>query len=76
MTSAAPRATSRPLRLAVGSLALREFEAGDADGVHAIVGDDRVTYWLSFESRSRDEARLARGHHRLRPARPDGGQGS
>ncbi|MBC7277725.1 GNAT family protein [Nocardioides sp.] len=56
MTSAAPHATSRPFRLTVGSLVLRDFEAGDADGVHAIVGDDRVTYWMSFESQSRDEA--------------------
>lgn len=56
MTSVAPRATSRPLRLTVGSLVLRDFEAGDADGVHAIVGDDRVTCWLSFESLSGDEA--------------------
>ena len=50
------RTRSRPLRLAAGSLVLRDFEEGDTDGVHAIVGDDRVTYWLSFESRSRDEA--------------------
>jgi len=35
---------------------LRDFEAGDTDGVLAIVGDDRVTHWLSFASRDRDEA--------------------
>ncbi|MEU0314898.1 GNAT family protein [Nocardioides sp. NPDC006273] len=39
----------------MGSLVLRDFEAGDADDLHAIVGDDRVTYWLSLESLSRDE---------------------
>lgn len=50
------RTTSRPISLATGSLVLRDFEEDDTDGVHAIVGDDRVTYWLSFESRSRDEA--------------------
>lgn len=50
------RTTSRPIRLAAGSLLLRDFEAGDTDGVLAIVGDDRVTYWLSFASRDRDEA--------------------
>jgi [ribosomal protein S5]-alanine N-acetyltransferase len=56
MASVAPQSTSRPLRLAAGPLVLRDFEAGDAHGIHAVVGDDRVTYWLSFESRSRDEA--------------------
>lgn len=35
---------------------LRDFERGDTDDVHAIVGDDRVTYWLSFATRGRDEA--------------------
>lgn len=50
------RTTSPPLRLTAGSLVLRDFEAGDTDGVLAIVGDDRVTYWLSFASRDRDES--------------------
>lgn len=50
------RTPPRPLRLAADSLVLRDFEAGDTDGVLAIVGDDRVTHWLSFASRSRDEA--------------------
>jgi ribosomal-protein-alanine N-acetyltransferase len=33
---------------------LRDFEPGDLDAVAAIAGDDRVTTWLSFESRDRD----------------------
>lgn len=32
-------------------LLLREFAHDDARPVHAIVGDDRVTAWLSFDSR-------------------------
>ncbi|WP_206444184.1 GNAT family N-acetyltransferase [Nocardioides turkmenicus] len=35
---------------------LRDFEASDTDGVLSIVGDERVTYWLSFASRDRAEA--------------------
>lgn len=56
MTSDTPRATPRSPRLVADSLVLRDFEAGDTDGVLAIVGDDRVTYWLSFASRDRDQA--------------------
>ncbi|MFI5623788.1 GNAT family N-acetyltransferase [Nocardioides sp. NPDC051685] len=47
---------SRPFKLDAGALVLRDFEEGDTDGVHAIVGDERVTHWLSFDSRSREEA--------------------
>ncbi|MER5262283.1 GNAT family protein [Actinosynnema sp. NPDC002837] len=36
---------------------LREFRATDVDDSVAVVGDDRVTRFLSFDSRSRDEAR-------------------
>jgi RimJ/RimL family protein N-acetyltransferase len=35
---------------------LREFAMSDLDAVHALVGDDRVTSFLSFDSRSRDKA--------------------
>lgn len=35
---------------------LRGFDAADIDGVSALVGDDRVTRWLSFDSLSRPEA--------------------
>lgn len=37
-------------------VSLREFTAGDIEDVHAIVGDDRVTQWLSFDSRNREQA--------------------
>lgn len=36
---------------------LREFRTTDVDDSVAVVGDDRVTRFLSFDSRSRDEAR-------------------
>lgn len=37
-------------------VSLREFTTDDVVAVHEIIGDDRVTKWLSFDSRSRDEA--------------------
>lgn len=45
-----------PVRLAGEHTCLREFEPADVDDVAAIVGDDRVTTWLSFDSRDRAEA--------------------
>lgn len=45
-----------PVRITGRLTVLREFTAGDLDGVLAIVGDDEVTRWLSFDSRSRDQA--------------------
>jgi [ribosomal protein S5]-alanine N-acetyltransferase len=45
-----------PVRLAGNQVVLREFQRGDLDAVTAIVGDDRVTHWLSFDTRSPDEA--------------------
>ncbi|GLZ79606.1 N-acetyltransferase [Actinorhabdospora filicis] len=45
------------LRLTGHTTILREFTSGDLDAVHAIVGDPRVTDWLSFDARTRDEAR-------------------
>ncbi|TCM45634.1 GNAT family N-acetyltransferase [Kribbella sp. VKM Ac-2568] len=38
---------------------LREFRLDDLEDYLAIVGDDRVTNWLSFDSRDRDTARQA-----------------
>jgi ribosomal-protein-alanine N-acetyltransferase len=38
---------------------LREFRPDDLDGYLAIVGDDRVTNWLSFDSRDREAAAKA-----------------
>ena len=34
---------------------LREFRADDLDDVDAILGDDQVTRWLSFDSRTREQ---------------------
>jgi [ribosomal protein S5]-alanine N-acetyltransferase len=45
-----------PLRLLGGKVVLREFKLDDVDDALRVVGDDRVTKWLSFDSRSRDEA--------------------
>jgi [ribosomal protein S5]-alanine N-acetyltransferase len=45
-----------PVRIQGKTTVLREFAAGDLDGVLAIVGDDRVTRTLSFNSRTRTEA--------------------
>jgi RimJ/RimL family protein N-acetyltransferase len=35
---------------------LREFRSDDAADAYAIIGDDEVTQWLSFDSRSREAA--------------------
>jgi len=45
-----------PLRLTGDGTCLREFRRDDVDDVLAIVGDDRVTAWLSFDSRDRIQA--------------------
>lgn len=45
-----------PLRLTGGGVCLREFRPDDVDDVLAIIGDDRVTSWLSFDSRDRRQA--------------------
>lgn len=45
-----------PVRLEGASVILRELRADDIDGLAAILSDDRVTGWLSFDSRSRSEA--------------------
>ena len=38
---------------------LREFRQNDLDDYLAIVGDDRVTSWMSFDSRDREAAQRA-----------------
>jgi RimJ/RimL family protein N-acetyltransferase len=38
------------------STSLREFRLDDVDDVLGIVGDDRVTTWLAFDSRTREQA--------------------
>ncbi|PHQ53594.1 hypothetical protein BLA24_00025 [Streptomyces cinnamoneus] len=42
-----------PLRLAGDAVVLRDFTMDDVDDALKIVGDDRVTTWLSFDSRDR-----------------------
>ena len=46
-----------PVKLVGPHLSIREFRADDEDAVLAIVGDDRVTAWLSYNSRTREETR-------------------
>lgn len=46
-----------PLSLRFGTVRLREFNDHDVDDVAAIIGDDRVTRWLSFDSRDRESTR-------------------
>lgn len=45
-----------PVRLDTDRLVLREFSMDDVDQAMALVGDDRVTTWLSFDSRTREQA--------------------
>jgi [ribosomal protein S5]-alanine N-acetyltransferase len=47
---------SRPLRIPAGNVHLRDFTLDDTPDALAIVGDDRVTRWLSFDSRDLDGA--------------------
>jgi [ribosomal protein S5]-alanine N-acetyltransferase len=44
-------------------LLLRDFTPEDIDSAHAIVGDDRVTRWLSFDAR--DHVQTAAMIHRV-----------
>ncbi|PZF86052.1 GNAT family N-acetyltransferase [Jiangella anatolica] len=46
-----------PLTLSGERVNLREFTPEDLDVIAGIVGDDRVTTFLSFDSRTRDQAR-------------------
>lgn len=45
-----------PVRLTGEVTGLREFRPDDVDDILAIVGDDRVMTWLSFDSRDRGQA--------------------
>ncbi len=45
-----------PVQLSGSQIFLREFSTDDLDEVMAVVGDDRVTESLSFDTRSRKEA--------------------
>lgn len=47
---------ARPILLTAESVVLRDFEPSDTNGVHALVSDDRVTRWLSFDSRNRRQS--------------------
>lgn len=47
---------SYPIRIAGRQVVLREFALEDVDDVLAIIGDDKVTTWLSFDSRDRAQA--------------------
>lgn len=54
--SAATVPDAAPVVIHTERLVLREFAATDLDGVAELVGDDQVTVWLSFDSRTREEA--------------------
>jgi RimJ/RimL family protein N-acetyltransferase len=45
-----------PIRIVGDHVVLREFTRDDVDDVLAIIGDDAVTTWLSFDSRDRAQA--------------------
>lgn len=45
-----------PIHIAGNAVALREFTMSDLRAVVTIVGDDRVTSWLSFDSRDSQQA--------------------
>ncbi|MEF3117564.1 GNAT family protein [Streptomyces chrestomyceticus] len=45
-----------PIRIVGSQVVLREFTLEDIDDVLGIVGDDKVTAWLSFDSRDRAQA--------------------
>lgn len=45
--------TSYPLRIPGRQIVLRDFRREDVDAALAVVGDDQVTRWLSFDTRNR-----------------------
>ncbi len=45
-----------PIELEGAKVWLREFRRDDVEAALALVGDDRVTRWLSFDSRTREQA--------------------
>ncbi|MGW5819402.1 GNAT family N-acetyltransferase [Streptomyces noursei] len=44
-----------PLRLVGDKVTVRDFRVEDVDDMQRVFGDDRVTKWLSFDSRDRSE---------------------
>lgn len=46
-----------PVHLVGDKVVLREFRLDDEDALLGVIGDDRVTVWLSHDSRNRDEVR-------------------
>jgi [ribosomal protein S5]-alanine N-acetyltransferase len=48
-----PVMTSYPLRIPGRQIVLRDFRREDVDAALAVVGDDQVTRWLSFDTRNR-----------------------
>ena len=44
-----------PVQLEGSKVRLREFRRDDGDAAVALVGDNRVTRWLSFDSRTREQ---------------------
>jgi ribosomal-protein-alanine N-acetyltransferase len=47
---------THPIRIVGDKVVLREFTLEDVDDVLAIIGDDKVTTWLSFDSRDGAQA--------------------
>ena len=45
--------TSYPLRIPGRQIVLRDFRREDVDAALAVIGDDQVTRWLSFDTRNR-----------------------
>ncbi|MDG4828272.1 hypothetical protein O7627_03000 [Solwaraspora sp. WMMD1047] len=45
-----------PITITGHQVDLRDFWANDIPAVHAIVGDDRVTRWLSYDTRGMAQA--------------------
>src|SRR4051794_28712120 len=59
-----------PMQLVGSRTILRDFRLDDADDAAAIIGDDRVTYWLSFDSRDQAAA-VAMMHRAVENAEAD-----
>jgi len=55
--TASPTPQPGPVELSGARVRLREFRSDDVDGAFAVVGDDRVTHSLSFDSRDREQTR-------------------
>ncbi|MGL5809033.1 MAG: GNAT family N-acetyltransferase, partial [Nocardioides sp.] len=47
--------SSYPVELRAGRFSLREFDDADLAEVHALVSDDRVTTWLSFDAKTPEQ---------------------